>query len=220
VRIAELSRRSGVTPATIKYYLREGLLPPGVHTHPNQVDYDDNHLMRLRLIRALIDVGGLSVNAAARLLAILDSTELSAWESVGKVQYAVTNRRSTSSDEAPDDTARATVDALLARRGWHVHDNSPARRALIDVCTTLRRLGHDDIVDAVDKYAEAIQPIAMIDVDLIRDQTSIAEMTEKVIVGTILGDSLLSALRQLAQENASRPLLSRRTANAKTPTPR
>ena len=27
--MAELSRRSGVPVATIKYYLREGLLPPG-----------------------------------------------------------------------------------------------------------------------------------------------------------------------------------------------
>jgi DNA-binding transcriptional MerR regulator len=218
VRIAELSRRSGVSSASIKYYLREGLLSPGVHTHPNQVDYDDNHVMRLRLIRALIDVGGLSVNTAAQLLAILDSNELSPWESVGKTQYALTNQRSTAPDEPLDETARAAVDALLARRGWQTHDNSPARRALIEVCTTLHRLGHDDIVAALDGYAEAIQAIAAIDVNLIKDQPSIAEMTEKVIVGTILGDSLLSALRQLAQENASRPLLSHPRPNAKTPT--
>ena len=29
MRLAELSERSGVPTATIKYYLREGLLPPG-----------------------------------------------------------------------------------------------------------------------------------------------------------------------------------------------
>lgn len=29
MRLADLSKRSGVSTATIKYYLREGLLPPG-----------------------------------------------------------------------------------------------------------------------------------------------------------------------------------------------
>ncbi|SHN28056.1 MerR family transcriptional regulator [Streptomyces noursei] len=31
MRLAELSQRSGVSTATIKYYLREGLLQPGAH---------------------------------------------------------------------------------------------------------------------------------------------------------------------------------------------
>jgi DNA-binding transcriptional MerR regulator len=40
MRIAELSRRSGVSVPTIKYYLREGLLPPGERTSPNQALYN------------------------------------------------------------------------------------------------------------------------------------------------------------------------------------
>ena len=53
MRIAELSRDSGVPVPTIKYYVREGLLPPGELTSPNQAQYDASHLRRLRLIRAL-----------------------------------------------------------------------------------------------------------------------------------------------------------------------
>jgi hypothetical protein len=45
---------------TIKYYVREGLLPPGQLASPNQTQYDNSHLRRLRLIRALTEVGGLS----------------------------------------------------------------------------------------------------------------------------------------------------------------
>jgi DNA-binding transcriptional MerR regulator len=63
VRTSGLTRASGVSAPTIKYYLRQGMLPPGVHTHPNQVDYTDDHLTRLHLIRALIDIGGLSVGS-------------------------------------------------------------------------------------------------------------------------------------------------------------
>ena len=43
--MGELSRRSGVPIPTIKFYLREGLLPPGVATAANQADYDEEHLL-------------------------------------------------------------------------------------------------------------------------------------------------------------------------------
>ena len=39
VRIAELSSRSGTSIPSIKYYLREGLLPAGTSTGRNQADY-------------------------------------------------------------------------------------------------------------------------------------------------------------------------------------
>ena len=69
MRVAELSRRSGVSVASIKYYLREGLLPPGELTSPNQAHYDEEHLRRLRLVRALLDVGGLTVEDDASVRA-------------------------------------------------------------------------------------------------------------------------------------------------------
>jgi DNA-binding transcriptional MerR regulator len=213
VRIAELSRRSGVTAATIKYYLREGLLPPGIHTHPNQVDYAEHHVTRLRLIRALIDVGGLSVSATANLLALLDSADIDAWESVGKAQYAVVSSRATTTDA--DVSASETVDALLDRRGWQVHADSPARRLLVDVCATLHALGHDDIVAALDDYATAAEQIVAVDIGLIKDQADLTAVIEKVIVGTVLGDTVISALRQLAQEHASRPQLTKRQTTKK-----
>ncbi len=37
--MAELSRRSGVPVATVKYYLREGLLPSGVTTSATRAEY-------------------------------------------------------------------------------------------------------------------------------------------------------------------------------------
>jgi DNA-binding transcriptional MerR regulator len=219
VRIAELSRLSGVTPATIKYYLREGLLSPGVHTHPNQVEYTEDHVTRLRLIRALMEIGGLSVSGASDVLAALDSADIDAWESVGKAQYAVSARRANTIIDV-DTAAERIVDALLARRGWHIRSDSPARRVLIDVCATLHRLGHDDIVTVLDDYAAAVEQVVAVDIGLITDQPDIAAITEKVIVGTILGDTLLSALRQLAQEHASRPQLTKRRTRTKGGSPR
>ena len=76
MRIAELSSRSGTSIPSIKYYLREGLLPAGTSTGRNQADYGAEHLYRLRLIRALIDVGGLSVAAARDVLGAVDTPDL------------------------------------------------------------------------------------------------------------------------------------------------
>jgi DNA-binding transcriptional MerR regulator len=214
VRIAELSRRSGVTPATIKYYLREGLLPRGVHTHPNQVEYAEHHVTRLRLIRAMIDVGGLSVSATSDLLAVLESVDIDAWESVGKAQYAVSSSRTNPADDA-DAAAGETVDALLDKRDWRIRADSPARKHLIDVCAALHDLGHDDIVAALDDYATAMEKVVEIDMSLVEAQPDLSGVIEKVIVGTVLGDAAISALRQLAQEHLSRPQLTKRRNTGK-----
>ena len=57
--MAELATRSGLSVPTIKYYLREGLLPAGVATGATRAVYDETHVHRLRLIRALTDVAGI-----------------------------------------------------------------------------------------------------------------------------------------------------------------
>src|SRR5678816_76704 len=76
VRIAELSSKSGTSIPSIKFYLREGLLPAGSPTGKNQAEYAEAHVRRLRLIRALIDVGGLTVAAAREVLSAVDTTDL------------------------------------------------------------------------------------------------------------------------------------------------
>src|SRR5438105_27350 len=90
MRIGELSRRTGVPVATIKFYTREGLLPPGERTSPNQVAYADAHVRRLKLVRAMLEVGGLSVAAARDVLAEVDATERSLHGMLGAAQTAVT----------------------------------------------------------------------------------------------------------------------------------
>ena len=40
MRLARLSERSGVSAATIKYYLREGLLPPGRQVNATTAEYE------------------------------------------------------------------------------------------------------------------------------------------------------------------------------------
>jgi DNA-binding transcriptional MerR regulator len=59
VRISELAESTGVALPTLKYYLREGLLMPGTPTSRTRAVYDGTHVERVRLVRALIETGGM-----------------------------------------------------------------------------------------------------------------------------------------------------------------
>ena len=49
MRISGLAERTGVPVATLKYYLREGLLHAGTATARTQAVYDTTHVERVRL---------------------------------------------------------------------------------------------------------------------------------------------------------------------------
>ena len=72
-----------------------------------------------------------------------------------------------------------------------------------DAIAALRALGQDDLVTSVDTYAEAVEMVAARELDAIVARAEPLPMVEGVITGTILGGALLTALRLLAQQDAS-----------------
>jgi len=55
--VSELARRTGLTPATINFYVRSGLLPSPTKTGQTRALYGTNHVYRLRQIRELKEAG-------------------------------------------------------------------------------------------------------------------------------------------------------------------
>ncbi|MGE5858889.1 MAG: MerR family transcriptional regulator, partial [Solirubrobacterales bacterium] len=53
LRMGELARASGVSAATIKHYLREGLLPEPVKTSRNMAYYPAEFVERIKMIKQL-----------------------------------------------------------------------------------------------------------------------------------------------------------------------
>lgn len=200
MRIAELSRRTGVPVPTVKYYLRENLLPAGELTSPNQARYTDDHVRRLRLIRALVNVGGLSIGQVRDVLAAVDSPEL-AHKVLGVVQEAITPTRERE-DESWQEAMRE-VEALIARRGWRAHADSAPGRALAAVMVSLRELGRDDFLAVYDEYAAACERIAEVDLGYVAAADKVEDVLERMIVGTVLGDAAIVAIRRLAHQDAS-----------------
>ena len=204
MRISELSRRSGVPVATVKYYLREGLLPPGLPTARNQADYDEGHLHRLRLVRALLEVGGLSLAAVRAVLVAVDEESRPLHEVLGTATYAL-GPRAAEEPGAPDVAlARKEVDALLDRLGWRVTPQAPARRALADALVALRRLGRDVGAEVFEPYAAVADTLAAAELEHVAaGNGSRTDLVESVVVGTVLFEAALVALRRLAQEHHS-----------------
>lgn len=200
MRMAELSERSGVPVATIKYYRREGLLPPGEATAANQARYGQEHVDRLRLVRALRDVAGLPVAAIREVVAAVDDPARSLHDAVGAAHRAL--------DPGGDDVAEdalARVDAVVERAGWQVSDTAPARHSLARALQALDTLDVPAGPEVLDRYVEAADRVAAGEVAATLDAAgrSREAVVTSVVVGTLLFEPVLASLRRLAHEHHS-----------------
>ncbi|MDP9397089.1 MAG: MerR family transcriptional regulator [Actinomycetota bacterium] len=205
MRIAELSRRGGVPVATVKYYLREGLLPPGEATARNQADYGEEHLHRLRLVRALLEVGKLPLASVREVLAAVEQESLPLHAVLGSAHHAL-GPREEAGGVLPEDVRRAReeIDGFLDALGWRVSGRAPARRALADALVALRRLGRDVGPEVFEPYAKVADSLAAGELaGLDGHEGSRADLVEAVVVGTVVFEAALVALRRLAQEHHS-----------------
>jgi DNA-binding transcriptional MerR regulator len=203
MRIGELSRATEVPVPTIKYYLREGLLPQGELSSPNQASYGEPHVRRLRLIRALVELAQVPVAQVKEILESLDSDDVPLHDQIGRAHRALTpTRKPTASDEARA-AASAQVNELITRRGWSVEPEAPALSTLIETVAALRTLGQDNLVSFLDAYADAVERFTELEVDAVSASPTRDQLAESVVIGTILGETLISSLRLLAQESIS-----------------
>ncbi len=204
MKMAELSRTTGVPVPTIKYYLREGLLLPGVRTSRNQAEYDQSHVRRLNVIRSLAEVAQLPLSTISEILRQVDSPEPKLHASFGLAQRSVTADL-TSIDDSHRDTATAMLQDVVTDRDWHIDSDTPAYHAAVSVLATFLALGAGDLADGLPHYASAAEIIGASDVErIVQRAGDPGRQIEGVVIGTLLGDQLIAALRRLAQENASR----------------
>ncbi|GGS00270.1 MerR family transcriptional regulator [Streptomyces nojiriensis] len=205
MRIGELSRRTGVPVPTIKYYVREGLLPPGELSSPNQASYDDGHERRLRLIRALLEVGGLSVAAIGDVLVAIDDKERPVHKLLGAAAQRLVPAYGDggSHDDAEAVLARERVARLIEARGWCIQPGNKAADALAAALASLARVGHGSFAELLDDYADAAERVARVDLEYTARHADREGLVEAVVVGTVVGDAVFAALRRMAQVDAS-----------------
>jgi DNA-binding transcriptional MerR regulator len=209
--MSELSSRSGVPVATIKYYLREGLLPPGAATSATRAEYSQTHLRRLRLIRTLLDIGEIPLAAIGKILAVVDDESVGVHQMLGAVQYELGPHPARPADDDPDwQAASREVDDLIASMGWTVAPTAPARTLLALTLAALRRTGSAPPGPGLPAYAEAMAGLAAGEVaglgpapESNQADGSRVALAESAVVGMVLHERVIVALRRLAQEDAS-----------------
>ncbi len=199
MRISELAAQSGVPLPTLKYYLREGLLMPGHAQSRTRADYGPEHLERVRLVRALVEHGGIGISGAHRIIEALDSPPPSRHELLGIAHGALPG--AVVEDDAPDPDP--SVAAFVERLGWHVEDCAPAIHRLSEAVVRARAAGID-LPDAdLERYAASMRAVAGVDLEVAGRAATAADAMHTVVVGTVLVDPVLLALRRLAQEAES-----------------
>ncbi|WJK43246.1 MerR family transcriptional regulator [Solwaraspora sp. WMMA2056] len=216
MRISELSQKSGLPVATIKFYLREGLLPPGKRTARNQADYGDDHLSRLYLITTLTVVGRLPLSAVREIVTALDDrgTQLDGLCRVINKALVPLDREEEAGSIGT--TARYQVDTFVDGLNWNVEPGAPGRSTLTQVLTALRLLGWDDDVDVFVPYQQAAARIASREVDTIPVDADEDEAALMLVARTVLFEVAWCTLRGMAHEHiiAARAGKARKTDDA------
>lgn len=205
MRISQLSAESGVPLPTVKFYLRTGLLPPGRRTSATQAVYDDTHVGRLRLVRALVEVGGLSLAAVQRIVAALDGVGLH--DALGVATSALPPK-------VGDDVDVTAARALLDRLGWRVGEDSVPLRQLAVAVRAAHEAGLPLTDERLRVYGGAAAAVAATDIAGV-PTTGVEDAVVYSVIGTVLYEPILLALRRLAHEDAS----GRRFPDATPPDP-
>lgn len=222
MKLRELARRTDVSTASIKYYIRLGVLGTGEKRNATTAVYGDAHVHRLALITWLRRELALPMSSIAVLTHAIDDETLDNLELMGVCQRLALGLDSCL-DSAPEPQPTATpptegtgdaaapprrndpdvttdldaeVGDVLSDLGWP--DVSPTARAAVAVC--LRDLidaGYDVGRDIVMTHATALAQIARENTLPISDSLTRDEIALAVIRGITLHNRLLISMSTL-----------------------
>lgn len=190
--------------ATVKYYLREGLLPPGVTTAPRRAEYDESHVRRLRILRLLREIGGAPVSALQAIIDAVDDASLPMHEVLCRISDALSPPLTVDeSDHAYGRDAGQMVDAVIASVGWSgVRPNASDRvrlAGLIQLVTDEELLTIDD--EIISYYAHIADALCRTEIALIDTSKDRAGVLEDMIAGEAAFGEVLALLRRMGHEH-------------------
>lgn len=154
LKMAQLSERSGVSPATIKHYLREGLLPEPVRTSRNMAYYPPDFVERIHLIKRLQEERFMPLK---------------------RIRDVLRERRPRTPREAidlPGNVLDRLAEVGAVSSGEDGYD--PDDVAVLDAIIRFRAGGFDEslgftVYDTV-RYREALEPLVRIEVEVLKER--------------------------------------------------
>jgi DNA-binding transcriptional MerR regulator len=170
LRMRELAAASGVPAATIKHYLREGLLPEPVKTSRNMAYYPPEFVERIKLIKQLQEERYLPLKAIKE---VLDSQERS------RTSAAEVRKRYGVPKEVLDRLAEIGV-LTPNSRGY-----TPSDVAIIEAISRFRAGGYDEqigftVYDTL-RYKAALEELVRQEVDVVMERLAGEVPPERVV---------------------------------------
>jgi DNA-binding transcriptional MerR regulator len=199
MRMSELAERTGLPVATIKFYLREGLLMAGTPVSATRADYDESHVRRVAIARALTETVGLSVQKTREVFRLIASPDDDLFDTLGRA-IAVLPPTAEPADDYP--RARAVIEKLGQLYDPRFAAVAQLERALADA--EAAGIPLDDARLAI--YGPHIRAIAEYDVSKV--PAAREEAVEYAVLGTALHEPVLIALRRLAHQDVAARRLS------------
>lgn len=196
MQLKDLSVATGVSVASIKFYLREGLLQRGQAVHPTRAEYDDHHVERLQLISGLRSAAGLRIDQIRTLTGLIDDPAVPVLDLLARTHAMVLGAPSEAEPDHP------LVAELFAARDWP--DAPTDARALLNrTIREMEALGLSVSADVVLGYAGAADRVAQQDLGTVFAAGSRDGAVLSVAVGVRAYSKLLLSLVALAQASHS-----------------
>ena len=197
--VSELADRADVPLATVKYYLREGLLPPGEMVGPRRAEYDETHLRRLHVLRALREVGGAPVSALQVIVDAVEDASRPTHEVLCEISDALSPALP---EDHPDPELDRSVDAAIDAVGWSgARPDAAARRRLAAVV----QLGGADLLtlnpEILGQYAHLADELCRTELSLVDPTKDRQGTLEDMVVGEAVFGEILTLLRRLGHEH-------------------
>jgi DNA-binding transcriptional MerR regulator len=183
LKISELSERSGVPVATIRHYLREGLLPEPVKTSRNMAYYPPEFVERIRLIKQLQEERFMPLKVIRELLQREDA-DPERLRAVVELESRILERALAGEREREPvkevaeryDVPKEVLDRLAElgvltpdRKGY-----SPSDVRIVEAISRFRAGGYDEslgftVYDTL-RYKDALEPLVAEEVKVLRER--------------------------------------------------
>jgi DNA-binding transcriptional MerR regulator len=185
LKISELAERSGVPVATVRHYLREGLLPEGVKTSRNMAYYPPEFVERIRLIKQLQEERFMPLRVIRELLeredaeperlrAIIDLEDRIVERALGGERQRVPAREVRERYDVPKEVLDrlAELEVIGTGKGGY----TPSDVAIIEAISRFRAGGYDEalgftVYDTL-RYKEALEPLVAEEARVLRERLS------------------------------------------------
>lgn len=220
LKMKELESRTGVSREAIRFYIREGILPQPEKPLKNVAHYNEDHVLRIRLIKKLQEEKFLPLGRIKELLATVEFSKLATIGNLAEFEFAFSSLvngdigpPATPLDDLVQNTDYCREELVQMHKMGIIQIRTNEAATYIDSYdvrvlekwTQLKALGFEDEagydLNFLLQYVEATQKIATREVDLFFEafaSSPVKESAERGAKGVELANELIGQLHTRA----------------------